>query len=488
MEQQATNQDEKEPPNAITALPKSWARGIIVFMLGSVFLGAIPAIAPQLAFLKEINFWWRTGIVGTVGIASLILATGLICAKQLGYYYLGWGHGSKNGVFQTIRAYSNLEFVLDVLLGIFGAFLWPVAWYYTPAWLLTFSWYCLVALYRCNLTLQRPLIASTETVFPNSTIQRTRFYGRGLPQNPSTTAIADHLTMVSKSLETKHNGIPVKYILAGWVWSFRTYAVLSASFFCISYALHIVGKTSASIGIALFGTALTVVLFATMSDFTLRWGTEFADSIIERLRLRKKQPIATIAICLFLLGGVIMLAGRPLLGYFVSYKVAKQEKSIGVTLRPNWYAPGITQGVVVSYMTPVWKNPHFEAQGNNYWTIGWFEDQQPGRFNPDSPYYQAWFGGYIAKSDSFAGLPDNPDAVPMNVISELAVLDQKAWLKLYGDSNPTAELVRWEPRGTLEIDGHRGLLFYGEIASHADVSEQTTQYVELFPVASGEHK
>jgi hypothetical protein len=159
--------------------------------------------------------------------------------------------------------------------------------------------------------------------------------------------------------------------------------------------------------------------------------------------------------------------------------IVDEERELGVFAVPAWFPDGMAQDVAATYMTPYWSNAEFQARGVNYWTVGWPSKgmDSSSRFDPDSKFYQAWAGVYVARSDSFVHI-GNSRSLPIQEIGQLAELDQKAWLASYGDPNPKAKVIQWTPSKETSVDGRRAFVFYGEISSHSDVSEIGTKYSE----------
>ncbi len=161
-------------------------------------------------------------------------------------------------------------------------------------------------------------------------------------------------------------------------------------------------------------------------------------------------------------------------------RIIDEQHQLGVVALPTRLPEGMAQGFVETLMTPHWKNGRFQASGVNYWSVGWIANglECSSRFDPDSKFYQAWAGVYVARSDIFTRI-GNLQSLPIQEIGQLAELDQKAWLDSYGDPNPKAQVVRWTPTKESVVDGRRAFVFYGEISSHSDVSEVGTNYSDL---------
>jgi hypothetical protein len=298
--------DEDEAPRS--TLPKKTAYKIIGVMLAATFAGTIPAEIGPFAQAVEAANPWRGSVVGKVGISILLFVTTGICLKQLNYYYKSGG-GKKDGVFQTVKAYSNLEYHLDWGLGVWGAALWPVAWFYTPLWLWAFSLYCLLGILRCRYTLLRPSIASHSEIPIRPGLFST-YPGRALPVSPTDKQIRANIVRVSTSLEDRHGlqGTPVKNILAGWVWSFGIHSVVASTGFLISSILLAIGHTSISIYLTLVWVILVLVLFENLSSPSLTWGTNNADALIGRARRTDWKLIVSIA--MLAVGTVVLLCPK----------------------------------------------------------------------------------------------------------------------------------------------------------------------------------
>jgi hypothetical protein len=286
------NMADSEEESPSLTLPKTTAKKIIGGMILTAVAGiSIPDDLKPLAQALKAENPWRRNWTGKSGMILLSLATLGICLKQFKYYYRS-GTATKDGVFQTIKAYSNLEYHLDWALGIWGAALFPlfpVASFYTPAWLLAFSIYCFLGILRCRYTLQRPSIAATAAP-PIRSHLFSKYLGRALPATPSDEEIRTNMAKVSASLEALH-GIgrtPVKRILAGWVWSFRIHLVVAFVGFSISTVLLMIGKTSASIYFTLICASLVLILFLSLSTPSLEWGTRNADFLMYKLNQRAR--------------------------------------------------------------------------------------------------------------------------------------------------------------------------------------------------------
>jgi hypothetical protein len=124
-------------------------------------------------------------------------------------------------------------------------------------------------------------------------------------------------------------------------------------------------------------------------------------------------------------------------------------------------------------MDDIWQDEGIDAQGQNYY---FFPRPTQGhkhseRFNPQSDYFQAWFGIYTIENtnDTIYALSD--DGIDAQAIIELAIADQRAWLRTLGLSQPSAELDDSVPLNVsqIEIDGRSGWKIAGTLNTNADV-------------------
>ena len=88
------------------------------------------------------------------------------------------------------------------------------------------------------------------------------------------------------------------------------------------------------------------------------------------------------------------------------------------------------------------------------------------RSNPQSPYYQAWVGGYVIKRRD-GSVPNDLQAWAWQVTT----LDQRSWLSM-GDPRPIAVPGSATNVGNITIDGRRLPLWHGIMRSHSDLSDR----------------
>lgn len=150
-------------------------------------------------------------------------------------------------------------------------------------------------------------------------------------------------------------------------------------------------------------------------------------------------------------------------------KAIRTEKQIGYTLLLHNLKPHWIPSIMTYDMTPVWQKDNLDVCGVNYFTIGAIQNGMSERFNADSPYYQAWFGGYLVK---FANT--KPWTIAKHY--DLTVSDQKNWLRVYGDKKPyvAVDTPKSKVIGDITINGYNGKLYEGAIWSDTDVGMGNT--------------
>lgn len=114
----------------------------------------------------------------------------------------------------------------------------------------------------------------------------------------------------------------------------------------------------------------------------------------------------------------------------------------------NYVAPGFAPIQTID-MTQFWSQFGFPERGTNYYTSGGPATPSTAnweRFNPQSPYYQVWFGTYIVSNFSAAAEWDSPNLEISDVQAsvartlQLAAADQIVWLSGYLDPHPNATI------------------------------------------------
>lgn len=161
----------------------------------------------------------------------------------------------------------------------------------------------------------------------------------------------------------------------------------------------------------------------------------------------------------------MLIDGITKIPAFIYYKLVKSfEKKLGFKVELNSLESDWINGVMIYDMTHIWKKHGIDAKGLNYYTIGKVKNGLSSRFDPNSPYYQAWLGCYIVQFDKYRdwGVQEH---------FSLGEADQKYWLKLYGDSSPSATTSKsdFKDLGKIEINGFPGKIYEGAVWSHSDV-------------------
>ncbi len=129
-----------------------------------------------------------------------------------------------------------------------------------------------------------------------------------------------------------------------------------------------------------------------------------------------------------------------------------------------------------------------DREGTNYFLLpkaaGPFTCSE--RFNPDSPYFQSWFGMYTVEDNAEGPYAIEGGEVVTDDIIKLALADQKAWLTAYGV--PAADLevsvdADWEYAvEDVVVDGTAGWKLRGKMRSNVDVGDANE--ISFSPLAS----
>ena len=150
---------------------------------------------------------------------------------------------------------------------------------------------------------------------------------------------------------------------------------------------------------------------------------------------------------------------------FLSYRhVKKVERRLGYKLELHQDGSKWIDGTMIFDMTPVWKKYGFDAMGVNYFTIGKINNGIYSGFDSNSPYYQAWLGGYIVRfSKSRKWTVDDH--------FHLGEADQKNWLSIYGVKRPVADINfnNINKHGSFSMGNYKGTLYQGGGDSNTDV-------------------
>lgn len=149
-------------------------------------------------------------------------------------------------------------------------------------------------------------------------------------------------------------------------------------------------------------------------------------------------------------------------------KLRRTEREVGYKLVfrniPNIWICGLMR----CDMTRTWKRFGLKiSRGANYFTIGKIKGGTSTRFDFAEPQYQSWLGGYIVKLKHVQEwtLQDHLD---------LAVADQRSWLKRYGDPHPFCDFKEGNCRiisDLIKFGNYSGTLYEGICTTHSDVGD-----------------
>lgn len=146
-------------------------------------------------------------------------------------------------------------------------------------------------------------------------------------------------------------------------------------------------------------------------------------------------------------------------------KFRKLESEIGCGLKFHDLPSCYINGWMRQDMTKTWKKFGLNIErGANYFTMGRVVNGTSSRFDPSSPEYQSWLGGYTVR------LASKQEWKPEDHF-KLAIADQNSWLGLYGDSNPTTSVEdrEFSAIGKVQIGRYSGTLYEGGCTTHSDV-------------------
>lgn len=153
---------------------------------------------------------------------------------------------------------------------------------------------------------------------------------------------------------------------------------------------------------------------------------------------------------------------------FLNYLHVKSvERNLGYKLTLNQNGNKWIIGTMIFDMIPVWKRYGLDAFGVNYFTIGKVKDGISSRFDSNSPYYQAWLGGYIVRFSKTRKWTIKDHFL-------LGEADQKNWLSIYGVKKPevSIDFKRIINLGSFNVGNYRGALYQGGGNSNTDVGNR----------------
>jgi len=155
-----------------------------------------------------------------------------------------------------------------------------------------------------------------------------------------------------------------------------------------------------------------------------------------------------------------------------------------------------TSAPIFNYISPNWISQYNKMDMHNIWLIDGIDREgynyyflpkavSPNtcseRFNPNSNYFQSWFGMYTLSDNSKGTYAiQNTELNTMDII-KLGISDQKAWLNSFaGLDTPTVYLDTTEKISVekIVIDNTNGWKISGRIISNADVGENNAQNLQ----------
>lgn len=199
-------------------------------------------------------------------------------------------------------------------------------------------------------------------------------------------------------------------------------------------------------------------------------GTAYPDS--EKAALKRwPRRIAFLLAALLLIAvagylvrcSLLLSAARLLLERESDVLAQEKESTVAIafaTPPPPWIMP------MKNAMNQIWQP--LGADGVNYYTFAGPDNlfrSYSERSNPESPYYQAWVGGYVTKRHDKT-LPEDLPAWAKQVTE----LDQRSWLAAMGDPHPLAISSVPTSEGHIVVDGRTLVLWHGSMRSHSDLN------------------
>lgn len=158
-----------------------------------------------------------------------------------------------------------------------------------------------------------------------------------------------------------------------------------------------------------------------------------------------------------------------LFAFIYSNWIRRVEKKIGYRIEFKHIPHTWINGMLAFDIEKSWRKHGIEAWGVDYWTTGSLKDGVSSRFLRTEKQYQSWLGAYLVKFK-------NSKCFSLQDHFELAVADQKSWLRDFGDPHPLIQM----PAGNVAkpedfpLSGYPGKLytFLGG-QSHSDVGKKS---------------
>jgi len=163
--------------------------------------------------------------------------------------------------------------------------------------------------------------------------------------------------------------------------------------------------------------------------------------------------------------------------------VHRQERRIGYRLEFSHIPQAWINGWMIYDMAYAWPKHKIKADWVNYFTLGSLVNGLSSRFVRGEKQYQSWLGAYLVKfkEDKDFTLQDH---------FNLAIADQKNWLRSFGDPKPFIEMPAQKATGPelITIGNFEGKLYelFGG-PSHSDVGNKSVNLETklIMPIMAG---
>jgi hypothetical protein len=150
-------------------------------------------------------------------------------------------------------------------------------------------------------------------------------------------------------------------------------------------------------------------------------------------------------------------------------KWRRHERGLGYRLRIADLPPGWLPGQVPFDLTDTWRAGGLRVNGMHYFTLGDVENGLTVRFQKDNELYQAWLGGYVVQ------LEDSREWSVRDYL-KLSELDQKMWLRCFGDPAPAMDFGEVTETGEFTSSGYRGVAYTWKGKTHNDIGKGSRRF------------
>ena len=161
-----------------------------------------------------------------------------------------------------------------------------------------------------------------------------------------------------------------------------------------------------------------------------------------------------------------------LISFLYEKWISRLEKKIGYKIKFNNLPQTWINGWMTFDMGKSWKKHGIRAVGINYFTMGSIKRGLSTRFLRSEKQYQSWLGAYLVqfKEDRVFTLQEHYN---------LAIADQKNWLKDFGDPKPYYDMPEKNTLSPKKIDIGKWKAklyeFLGGV-SHSDVGNNSDNF------------